>query len=317
MDKDKKAVFGDVHFALFYTAILNAFQSMILAFFTMRVSTRLWIQTEALELNHYVEVREEFDRIQAELNNFNQEDSSEKNTHDSGEQEENQGAHAQDDEDDNDNDNDNHPNDKAASKKERTSTKSYPTEYVFETSWKGIQLFGRRLVHLVRRPRLMHQYNKLLIQVRFHELRVHFLRAYNLPPKLKISDYLIRCEQAVLIKLVHVSIVAWLLLTASANILYFLLGIVGYYKQSAKLVGTAMSYIYFSSMGIFVLLALSVNNKMTRIFREIMHRPHLWATDNNKEEQNELAKEQMALFWGGCYDLLNGPKLRRWAAGVI
>ena len=55
LDKNRKAVFADVHFLLFYTAIFNAFQAVILAFCTNRVSNKLWVQTEELELDHYGE----------------------------------------------------------------------------------------------------------------------------------------------------------------------------------------------------------------------------------------------------------------------
>lgn len=63
IDKDKKEVFGDVHFALFYTALFNAIQSTLTAILTTNASHRLWVRTEALELDHYVEIREEYERI--------------------------------------------------------------------------------------------------------------------------------------------------------------------------------------------------------------------------------------------------------------
>ena len=68
IDKARKEVFGDVHFALFYTAILNAFQSVLVAIVTRRASSKLWVRTEHLELDHYVEIREEFERVQQEYN---------------------------------------------------------------------------------------------------------------------------------------------------------------------------------------------------------------------------------------------------------
>eukprot|EP00980_Cylindrotheca_fusiformis_P005217 scaffold1118_cov135-Cylindrotheca_fusiformis.AAC.15 len=62
-NKAQKSVFADVHFALFYTAVFNAFQTVIVAITTMRKSNFLWVETEHLELDHYVEIREEFDRV--------------------------------------------------------------------------------------------------------------------------------------------------------------------------------------------------------------------------------------------------------------
>lgn len=63
IDKAKKEVFGDVHFAFFYTAVFNACQSTLTALFTSQASHRLWVRTEQLELDHYVEIREEYERI--------------------------------------------------------------------------------------------------------------------------------------------------------------------------------------------------------------------------------------------------------------
>jgi hypothetical protein len=63
INKEKKEIFGDVHFALFYTVVFNAFQSSLTAIFTSHSSHRLWVRTEQLELDHYVEIREEYDRM--------------------------------------------------------------------------------------------------------------------------------------------------------------------------------------------------------------------------------------------------------------
>jgi hypothetical protein len=64
MDKGDSQYLLMFFFALFYTAILNAFQSIVLAFITSRVFLCLWVQTESFELNHYVELREEFERLE-------------------------------------------------------------------------------------------------------------------------------------------------------------------------------------------------------------------------------------------------------------
>jgi hypothetical protein len=63
INKEKKEVFKDVHFALFYTVVFNAFQSSLTAIFTTYSSRRLWVRTEQLELDHYVEIREEYERV--------------------------------------------------------------------------------------------------------------------------------------------------------------------------------------------------------------------------------------------------------------
>ena len=53
LDVAKEAVFVDVHFVFFYTAIFNAFQSTLMAVFTHKVSYHTWVRTEELELNHH------------------------------------------------------------------------------------------------------------------------------------------------------------------------------------------------------------------------------------------------------------------------
>eukprot|EP00977_Amphora_coffeiformis_P009508 scaffold2193_cov171-Amphora_coffeaeformis.AAC.14 len=269
-NKEKKDVFGAVHFALFYTALLNAFQSMILAFAVGRVSKKMWVQTEALELNHYVEIREEFDRVTAELGRLQH----------TGHKSDNSSTSGTDD-----------------GRDPSSQWHSTPED-------RGLRGLLRGLVDRIRYPRLRGRYNELLVQVRFHELRVHFLKAYNLPLKLKIADYLLRSEQHVLIKLVHVSSTAWLLLTASINLLYFVLGIVGTKTGDPGLVGTVLVYVFFCCMLIFIALAILLRKKVRSIFAEIMHRRELWEVQEDVEEKQRLAAQQMSLFWGSSPKLI-------------
>jgi len=151
----------------------------------------------------------------------------------------------------------------------------------------------------VRNPGLRRKYNELLVQIRFHELRVHFLEAYNLPLKLKVSDYLLRCEHKVLIKLVHVSSIAWLLLTGAINVLYYVLGI-STYKLEYPVIADALVVVFFVSMALFILIACLVYQKMTLIFRRIMVEHGLWDVRNvESEERDRLAEQQLELFWMG------------------
>jgi hypothetical protein len=135
-------------------------------------------------------------------------------------------------------------------------------------------------------------------------MRVHFIEAYHLPSKLKVSEYLLRSEQQVFIKLVHVSIVAWLFLTGAMNLLYFTMGVLAYYTENSELVGVAMIWIFYSCMVLFVLISLIMFNKMRYIFGELMHRKQFWKVDNDDEAtephtklHQALAKEQLSLFW--------------------
>jgi hypothetical protein len=208
IDYARKEVFGDVHFALFYTAIFNAFQSVLVAIVTTTKSTKLWVQTEHLELDHYVEIREEFDRVQKQIG--------------------------------------------LVSESSRVN-------------WLKNSL--RRLRYRGLRGRFL----DLLVQVRFHELRLYFIEGNSLPLTLKVSDYLKRSEQRVLMSLVHISGVAWLLLTGCLNLMYFLMGIVAYKTGDAHIIGTSLTWIFFSMLISFIFICLALYVKMRAIFREILY----------------------------------------------
>jgi hypothetical protein len=208
IDKEKKEVFGDVHFALFYTAIFNAFQSTLTAVFTTRASDHRWVKTEQLELDHYVEIREEYERLSEKIEG------------------------------------------KQASGK--------------------IGKLIRNCILFLKRPGLRARYKELRIQIRFHELRLHFIENHNLPLNIKVSDYLKRSEMGVLISLVHVSAGAWLLLTGGLNLLYFALGMIGYSTADVDAVGTAMIAVFFSLLFVFIIVSVVLTFKMESIFQRIM-----------------------------------------------
>jgi hypothetical protein len=198
INKERKDVFADVHFCLFYTAILNAFQSVLVAVVTTHVSSKLWVSTEHLELDHYVEIREAFDAVQYEI------------------------------------------------EVARVLTK-----------WNPFSSLRAR-------------YLKLLVQVRFHELRLHFLEGNDLPLTLKVSDYLKRSEQRLLIQLVKVSELAWLLLTGGLNLVYFLEGIIAYKTGDEVILSNTLSGIFFSTLIVFILVTIALYFKMKNIFEEIL-----------------------------------------------
>jgi len=286
----KKQVFADVHFLLFYTAILNALQSLLLHFVSKRMSQRLWVQTESLELSHYVEIREEFENVKHELELLHNRKSNSTTPTGSA-----AGSAGTSDED----------ADRAelGSDKHLSTGRNGPNETAeeaFALNQDCISEAFQGLVDRIRYPALKTKYNELLLQIRFHELRVHFLQAYNLPLKLKISDYLLRSEEKVMLKLVHVSPLAWLLLTGAINLGYFVLGIVSYKVQDSTIIGTAMIWIFFCIISLFVLLSWLLKNKMKAVFKTIMNSDTLWDVNNaDSEESGKLAAQQRALFPGG------------------
>ena len=127
-----------------------------------------------------------------------------------------------------------------------------------------------RVLQTLRYPILRRQYDKLLVQVRFHELRVHFLEANDLPLKFKVSDYLVKSELHVFKKCVHISTLAWIMVAAAVNIVYFLMGIVAYASGSQKVVGKAMSWIFIGGCLAFIPISYAIFLKMQWIFAQIM-----------------------------------------------
>jgi hypothetical protein len=243
----------------------------LLAMTSLRVAKQLWVQTELLELNHYVELREEFDRVHEQLclYNFDQQD--------------------MEDEQDNGNEHD----EKRPSKK-RKHGQQYTTISFWPYLWTILHMYYRARCRsfttspqqrhsLHRYLRLHRKYRRLLVQVRFHELRVQFLQAYKLPLALKISNYLWRSQLHVLIGLVHVNMTAWLLLTLLANVLFVGIGLILYETEDPELIGTVLTCIFISCLVGFVLLAIMMHQKMEHIFDCIMTQKELWETTTDDE----------------------------------
>ena len=220
-DKDSKAVFADIHFLLFYTDIFNACQAVIQAFATQRVSKLLWIRTEELELDHYIEIREEFDRVHEALYGVP-------------------------------------PDADCPSQSERM-------HHAHSHRQRRAGFFNS-----IRNPGLRAKYKELLLQVRFHELRVNFLRQYKLPLKFRVSDYLMRSESSVLISLVHISPSAWIWLTAVCNFLYFAAGILLEVTENVHSSARFYAAIFFVGIFSFIGISLMVDAHMQWIMNRIM-----------------------------------------------
>lgn len=283
-DVGKKVVFSDVHFLLFYTALINAFQSVLTAVVVTRVSREMWVVTEMVEKNHYVEIRLEFDRVERELfrvRNGRQRRGGRPRNQQSGTF------------------GNNSSQDWGRGSLGNTPRYESAMDLAFEFNGHSIAIVWKTFVDYIRHPALQRKYNKLLVQVRFHELRLHFLQCYDLPHKLSISDYLIRCEQSVLMKLVSVSSTAWLLLTGAVSLVYYVLGMVYYKYKDQDLVGRALNWIFFWCIAVFVIISVLVSNNMKSIFQKIMEEKSMWDVHvTDADEKERLSKQQLALFWG-------------------
>ena len=216
-DKDVKDVFAKVHFLMFFTAIINAFMSTLLALAACHVSNRIWVRTEELDLRDYIAIREQFDRVEAKIVHY-----------------------------------------KSGSPTDATTNRSSR-----DPLWKRIYRF-------LRHPLLQRQYYQLLLQVRFHELRVHFLESNGLPLKFRVSDYLVQSELKVLQKCVHISIFAWILIAAAVNLCYYLMGIIMHATGSQVVVGTTLTWIFIGGCISFVPISYAMYEKCSWIYAEIM-----------------------------------------------
>ena len=152
---EKERIFADVHFTLFFVAIINALMACIIYILSMKVAHERWVKMETLDFNHYVAIRQEFDQVEAQLKNlqkrieFNRGDT------------------------DNDEPQDHH---------ERNISNN--------SSRSLVSVFGT----LMERPNalklgqhgtfialLERKYSDLLVQIRFHDMRVHFIEKHDLP----------------------------------------------------------------------------------------------------------------------------------------
>ena len=140
----------------------------------------------------------------------------------------------------------------------------------------------------------------------FHELRVHFIESNNLPPKFKVSHYLKRSLTTVLLDFVHISSYAWILLMATANLLYFLSGMILSVTGTSLDVEEFLMYIVFALMVIFVAFAFVLYFKMKSIFSNILHmKLTLYDRDTasriiwrgSSSSGGAIAVDQEALFW--------------------
>ena len=137
------------------------------------------------------------------------------------------------------------------------------------------ELFREALSDLsfrIRHPHYSRRKEQLLVPIRFHELRAHFIDSNNLPPKFKVSHYLKRSLTSVLLDFVHISSGAWILLMATANFLYFISGMIMNALKEAVLVEEFLLGIFFALMIFFVVFAFCIilQNEIN-LFQDTIH----------------------------------------------
>ncbi len=219
------AMFVDVHFMLFYTAVFNAIQSGLVRLITSHKTSKLWMQTEDIDIDHYVAIRKEFDRVETTI-----------------------------------------------MKTWQFMPREDVTPFRFASKYMTIiNEVTNDIAFQVRYPRLYQKRKKLLAPIRFHELRAHFIDANDLPPKFRVSLYLKRCLTSVLLDLVHISSAAWIMLMASANLLFFTMGMIFNVSMDAHDVELCLIIIVVGLMVVYVVFGFALYFRMKFIFSKIMH----------------------------------------------
>jgi hypothetical protein len=186
---------------------------------------------------------------------------------------------------------------------------STTAEFSLGFNFQSFRRFVRSIVQFIRNPVLTRKYRKLLVQIRFHELKYHFIESNKLPLTLKVSDYLKRSERHVLAKLVHISTFAWLLLTGCVTLIYFLCGVIVLASNGSNhTVGVALLIMSYTTMLIFVVASLLIFNKMIWIFNRIMTMKLMSRDGNGYFISGRMGNDgtvcpevqcQLDLFWGG------------------
>ena len=300
LDTAAESVFVDVHFVLFYTAIFNALQSVILAVFAHRVSYATWVRTEELELNHYVEIREEFDRVRAELfdDSRYQQHQSQHNTTTSGNATERSTQP---------------PSTRKSWHSVRRSLHRSTLEFYDSngaTVWDSIRSSCVGIYYYLKYPRLKAKHDELLVQVRFHEMRVHFLQSYDLPFKLKVSTYLMRSEQQVIKHLIHVSTSAWLWLTGLISVLYFTTGVITDITGDQNSADVTVSVFFFVQMLLFIFISVWLYRGMQSIFMQIMEMKHLWDISSDAADDDDNNNNNIGVMNGETHSGDRGDDVR-------
>lgn len=266
-------VFAEVHFTLFFVAIINAIMSCLLYFFASQVAESQWFRLETVDIDHYVAIRKQFDALEEQMQAIKSSEhggKSQKNIQ--------------------------HQN----SSKE-TNTFIQAMTFSMIPSVKGNI---KQMINV--------KYKSLLVQVRFHELRVHFIESNRLDPRFRVSSYLKLCMNDVFKSLVHISTFSWLILLACTNLMYFATGIIASETNNQEAIGYTFSFIYIGYCSAFILLSFLIAWKMKKIFFKIMKNKQ-WIkredvehmdTDtmnhrNKDESMGANHTHQLDYFWGG------------------
>jgi hypothetical protein len=263
--------FTKVHFMLFYTAIFNAIQSCIVRLLALQRTYKTWRVTEEIEIDHYVAIRREFDRLERQTKQVN-------------------------------------PQHVGGNAKRSWSTDSSNDVKHSQLSycWEYFRGASSDLTLKIRHPQLYRRRNKLLTVIRFHELRAHFIESNSLPPKFQVSSYLKRSLMSAMLDFVHISPAAWIMFTAICNMIFFFAGMILNNTESHPKVEEFLLYFFIVLMMAFVTIVTALYFKMRYIFYKMQQ---LKLSDPNIQTSRPTlltslyggttkSFDQLDLFWG-------------------
>ena len=192
---------------------------------------------------------------------------------------------------------------------ERSSGLDDTTGYESQSTWKFFQDSLSDLAFKIRHPVLSRRRNQLMVPILFHDLVAHFQVSNKLPQTFKVSPYLKRSLTSVLLDFVHISPAAWIMLMATANLLYFLSGMLLHATKDSMEVEEFLTYIFFVLMIVFVAFAFVLFFKMKSVFTKILKMKLTINDESNSARKtfrrgasttgtDTVDQDQVDLFWG-------------------
>jgi len=145
------------------------------------------------------------------------------------------------------------------------------------------------------------RYDRLLEQIRFHELRAYFLAANNLPKDFQLSVYLNQCQCNVLIHLVELSTSTWMFLLIILTLFFYFATMEVSLNTASEPVPNLpiTGFLTFEGGCCFVLaLGILLKFKMDSIYKTMMYDPEMMQPKHVTGEQPpQNTRFQIDLFW--------------------
>ena len=154
----------------------------------------------------------------------------------------------------------------------------------------------------IRHPHLSRRRDELLVPIRYHELRTHFLETNDLPSSFKVSHYLKRSLNSVLLDFVHINVGAWIALMATANVIYYLAGVLIATTKDQSSAGWFLACCFAVMVVGYIMLSVVMSMKMEKIYSQTLRMKLSAGSGEGAETFTALASraktvDQLSLFW--------------------